>query len=226
MIIGNGLIARAFEPIYADDTRYILFASGVSNSQETVVDAFERERKLLIESLAQKKHIIYFGTCSVLDPQLLDSPYVQHKLSMEMLVRGAENHTIFRLPQVVGRTANPHTLTNFFFEKIRSRSPFKVWQYARRHLIDIDDVVRIAHTLLNRHHASESIFNIATPFTITIPELVRIFEDLLDIPAQCEIVDAGASYDIDASLAIAAATQVGITFEQTYVKNLIKKYYV
>lgn len=225
MIIGNGLLAQAFAPLYANEPQHLIFASGVSNSQETCADAYTRERQLLTKALDQKNCIVYFSTCSIEDPQLLDTPYVQHKLNMEQLVVSAEKSAIFRLPQVVGHTKNPHTLTNYLFNKISSRSPFTVWQHARRNLIDIDDVVGISRCLLNEHQAGALVTNIASPFSISIHELVRTFEELLDIHARCEIMDAGASYDINANLAIAVAAQVGIKFDQNYVKNLIKKYY-
>ena len=225
MIIGNGLLAQAFAPLYANDTQHLIFASGVSNSQETCSDAFSREHKLLTAAIDQKKTIVYFSTCSIEDPQLVDSQYVQHKLNMEELVLNAGKAAIFRLPQVVGHTQNQHTLTNFLFRQISTSSPFKVWQHARRNLIDIDDVVSVASCLLNELHAENSITNIANPSSIAIHELVQIFEELLDIRAYCDIVDAGASYAIDAGLAITAANQVGIVFDQNYVKNLIKKYY-
>ena len=51
MIVGHGLLARAFEPRYGDDPRVTIFASGVSNSRESVPAAFERERAMLVPLL-------------------------------------------------------------------------------------------------------------------------------------------------------------------------------
>jgi hypothetical protein len=34
MIIGNGLLAQAFAPLYCDDDEVMLFASGGSNSSQ------------------------------------------------------------------------------------------------------------------------------------------------------------------------------------------------
>jgi len=225
MIIGNGLLAQAFAPVFADDAHVIVFASGVSNSRETRAEAFARERELLTATLEMGKFILYFSTCSMHDPELAESPYVRHKIDMEHLVGSAAQKAIFRLPQVVGHTPNPNTLTNYLHRQISTRSPFHIWQHARRNLIDVSDVASIVTYLVKNHQADGIITNIACPFSIAIPDLVRIFEEILDIHAVCDTVDAGASYDIDASLAIETAPQVGVCFDQHYVRNLIRKYY-
>ncbi len=98
MIIGNGLLAQAFSPVFANDAHVIAFASGVSNSRETRAEAFARERELLTSTLEREKFILYFSTCSVHDPELAESPYVRHKIDMEHLVCNAAQKAIFRLP--------------------------------------------------------------------------------------------------------------------------------
>lgn len=47
MIVGNGLVASAFLPYFAEDPEIMIFASGVSNSRETRKEEFVREEKLL-----------------------------------------------------------------------------------------------------------------------------------------------------------------------------------
>jgi nucleoside-diphosphate-sugar epimerase len=225
LIIGNGLLARAFSASFESDESVCVFASGVSNSRETNDDAFARERALLSATLAQEKFVVYFSTCSVHDPELKDSSYVRHKREMEQMVQEGSRMAIFRLPQVVGHTLNPHTLVNYLYHQISTRSPFHVWLHARRNLIDVSDVAAIA-TYLIRHRQSDCIItNIACPFSVAIPELVRIFENVLNIHAIWDTVDAGASYEIDTSLTIETAAQIGVNFDQHYVKNLIQKYY-
>src|SRR5690606_10434611 len=96
MIVGNGLIASAFQssPL-KDDPNIVVFASGVSNSRETSKDEFLRERQLLLETINQGKLILYFSTCSVYDPSQKDAPYITHKLEMEDLVRQSNAYRIF-----------------------------------------------------------------------------------------------------------------------------------
>lgn len=75
MIVGNGLIASAFSSYFRDDPNVVVFASGVSNSRECRGEAFQRERQMLMDALRLEKFMLYFSTCSVNDPELLDTPY-------------------------------------------------------------------------------------------------------------------------------------------------------
>jgi nucleoside-diphosphate-sugar epimerase len=226
MIVGNGLLARAFTPHFAGDQQVTVFASGVSNSSEIRPAQFERERELLQASLDSKRRTIYFSTCSVHDSELAQSPYVQHKLEMEALVsRAARANCIFRLPQVVGQSDNPHTLTNYLYHQISTGARFQVWLNARRNLIDISDAVAIITDLVSSHQADGSIMNIACPFSVPVPELVRIFETVLNKKANFESVAAGADYTIDVRQAQLTAARLGIEFGANYVDNLIRKYY-
>lgn len=225
MIIGNGLLAQAFLSDFDDDADHIIFASGVSNSQEERPQAFARERELLLSALAKNKKLIYFSTCSVHDPALSLSFYVRHKMEMEELTLNSKKNTVFRLPQVVGKTQNPHTLTNYLYRQISTRSSFKIWLDARRYLIDIADVASIATYLLKNDQTGGLITNISCPHSVSILDLVGIFENLLEIPAIYDTVNAGASYEIDTLMANETAIKIGTNFNQDYVRKTIYQYY-
>ena len=60
MVVGSGLLAQTFAHFKETET-IIVFASGVSNSQEQDIVPFEREIKLLNEHLAEK-YETRFGT--------------------------------------------------------------------------------------------------------------------------------------------------------------------
>ena len=78
MIYGNGLIAKSFIK-YKKNSKYIFFASGVSNSQETNKFKYTKEIKLLKKILLNKKNnqiFIYFSSCSIFDPSKKNSLYV------------------------------------------------------------------------------------------------------------------------------------------------------
>ena len=99
MVIGNGLIASAFKKSYQNDDRYVIFASGVSNSNETNVNSFIREELLIRETLTKNKdkHFIYFTSF------IYFKKYGLHKIYMEDIIRGSGvDYTIFKLPQVIG----------------------------------------------------------------------------------------------------------------------------
>ena len=225
MIIGNGLIATSFAHDFGNEPNVIIFASGVSNSRETAEAAFSREKNMLMAALEYKKMLVYFSTCSVNDPELVATPYVNHKKKMEELVQTARNFAIFRLPQVVGRTENPNTLTNYLYQHINSGSHFQVWRNATRNLIDVEDVVSIATHLIRRHLVNGITTNIACPFSISIPQLVSVFELVLDKKANSTVVEAGGSYLIDTLMATSAAKEIGIDFDDAYIEKLIRKYY-
>lgn len=226
MIIGNGLISKAFVPYYADSAEVVVFASGVSNSRECREEAFLRERQLLESALGAKKYLVYFSTCSINDSELLNSPYVVHKKKMEELVAsGSKRYSIFRLPQVVGKTSNPNTLTNYLYQQIVSGATFQVWRHAKRNLIDVDDIASISSYLVNHSLTENTNTNIASPFSISIPDLVGIFETVIGKKANYTIVDAGGVYEINVEQAVDVANQLGIMFDETYLERLIRKYY-
>ncbi len=116
MIIGNGMMANAFEK-YSNDNDIVIFASGVSNSKAKDKDAFHREESLLSKTIKEnpEKTIVYFSTCSIYDDSVNKTAYVLHKKNMENLIyKLCQHFYIFRLPQVIGKTKSP-TLVNFLF---------------------------------------------------------------------------------------------------------------
>lgn len=136
MIIGNGDIATALREIDCDDR--LFFASGVSNSSETRDSEFKREKDLLF---AQRGglHIVYISSLSVF---YLDTPYTQHKRSMEGLVRTYAwsydiHYTIVRVGNITWGT-NPHTLINFLRNRRTQGLPLEI-QDVERYVIDKDE---------------------------------------------------------------------------------------
>src|SRR5258706_941095 len=152
MIVGNGLIASAFNKAGFHSTRHVIFASGVSNSSETNPKAFDREISLIKNHLAKNTTFVYFSTTSIFDPSKQDSVYIEHKKTIETLIRdGAQSYIIVRLPIMVGPTNNPHTLINYLVNAIITQKPLQLHKNACRHLLDIDDLVG----LLNPYLADE-----------------------------------------------------------------------
>lgn len=88
MIVGNGLIANSFKKSKISFEEYIIFASGVSNSQEQENQEFEREKKNILSYKKSTKKFIYFSSIpTILDPSQKDLKYVKHKLEMEKLIK-------------------------------------------------------------------------------------------------------------------------------------------
>src|SRR3954471_21083606 len=100
MVIGGGMMAKAFSA-FIPDREPVIFASGVSDSLEERSEAFTREKTLLrrIRDENPGRLVVYFGTCSVIDPDKRDSAYVRHKLEMESLLQNDKNPwMILRVP--------------------------------------------------------------------------------------------------------------------------------
>lgn len=228
-IIGSGMLASAFRAALPENFENLcVYAAGVSNSSCTSAAEFSRERKRLSQALTQAIHadpFVYFGTCSVADPDLQTTPYVRHKLAMEKLASTHPRHLIFRLPQVAGRTPNPHTLLNFLYARIARSERFTVWKAARRNVIDVDDVSQIALQLISRPELRNIILNIANPVSYSVAEVVGAMERAVGKPAVYDLVDRGSAYSIDIDESMWAAARAGIAFSDDYLNQVIGKYY-
>ena len=225
MIVGNGLLAHAFARSHAHHPNVTIFASGVSNSLEVRADAFARERDLLDSVLRQRtRRVIYFSCCS-LSGSLPTTPYMRHKLDMESRIRAIPGGIVMRLPQVVGRSGNPHTLANYLQAKIMSGEAFEVWSRAERNLIDVDDVAAIATAMIDDADTTRNLRTIASPYSLGMLEIVSIFERVLARKAIFTLVDEGHALPIDATEAAAIAQRLGIGFERDYPERVLRKYH-
>lgn len=197
MIIGNGFLAHIFTH-YKDSKDVILFASGVSNSQETNQIKFERERKLLSQTLVThwNKKFVYFGTCSIYDEDVIKRPYVQHKITMEKLVAKHPNYQIFRLPVIAGYSKNPYTLLNFLYNQISTDSVFELWENATRNIVDIDFVKTVCSSFIDQNLYLNSAINIAAPEQSNLPSIIKVFEKILDKKAYDIPINKGCKYAI------------------------------
>ncbi len=223
MIIGNGFIASAFSE-YATPPQptagVTIFASGVSNSQCIDPQAFKREEKLLKTAiiLAPKNNLfVYFSTCSIYERT--HSLYVAHKLHMETILqnKSAEGDgikpLIIRLPQIVGRSPNPHTLLNFLYNKVQSGEPFEIWKYATRYVIDIKAVVKTVNEIIHQPTIAAARTIGLTTYPTTPLSIVKTFERVLDKEANYTIVPKGNFYTIPGY------------HVDTYLESALRKYY-
>lgn len=226
MIVGNGLLARSFHGISEAIANATIFASGVSNSQETHAMEFEREGNLLRAHLLKVRSIfVYFSTCSIADPDRSQTDYIKHKLAMESLVRKHPRYLIFRLPQVVGKTENPHTLTNFLARKIRLDETFTVWATAQRNLIDVEHVAQIIREIIYRNRDFNQIMDLASPESVSMLTLVNLMESILRRTARYQIADKGGESTPNSELALRIGRYLGIDFSPGYTERILRKYY-
>ncbi|MFZ5523404.1 MAG: NAD-dependent epimerase/dehydratase family protein [Pseudomonadota bacterium] len=189
---------------------------------------FERERNRLADALHQTNHVdafVYFGTCSVADPESQNTAYVRHKLAMEQLVSTHPRHLIVRLPQVAGRTPNPHTLLNYLYARISRSESFKLWSKARRNIIDVDDVAAISSQLIDHFILRNATVNIANPASYAMLDIVAAMEKAVGKRAVYEPLERGSWYPIDIQTILPAIDAAGVKFNKGYLERVIGKYY-
>lgn len=222
LIIGNGLIAKSFHEKI--DNNCIIFASGVSNSQEARSSEFSRELDLLKSTIRANSEsiIVYFSTCSVY--QKSKSPYIIHKLMMEKYIQeNISNYYIFRLPQVVGSVKNS-TIVSFFTNQIINNEKTKIQKCAFRNLVDIDDIVRIVQYILSSKLGKNSIQNIASNKNISAFNIYSKIAEILALPANIEMIDGGQSYEIPINDLSSIIGEEDIIFKPNYWEETLIKY--
>jgi nucleoside-diphosphate-sugar epimerase len=228
MIVGSGLLATSFSPAYATSADVVIYAAGVSNSSCTDPREFERERARVTESLEacrDVKTFVYFSTCSISDPELANKPYVLHKGAIEQLVRAHAGYLILRLPQLAGRSVNPHTLLNYLYARISRSERFSIWGNAARNIIDVDDVVKIARYLINKTELRCDTVNIANIHNYPIKDIVSTMERVCGKNAIYDAIERGTSYPIDVQRIVPLLPEADVEFCSSYLLNVLRKYY-
>lgn len=195
MIIGRGLIAKAFEQ-YKEDDDVVVFSSGVSNSSETRESEFEREEELLRSNLASDRKFIYFSTVSVADGSH-ESPYIRHKAKMERIIsENHDNYLIFRIPIVVGHNANKITFFNSIKEKICNGEELKVFSVGR-YLIDIDDLTKTLPALIGDSSEKNKTLNICFDNFSSAKEIIERMEFYLGRSVKKTYIDCDSNAKVD-----------------------------
>lgn len=224
MIIGNGMIAKAFKNVDSNFEDYIIFASGVSNSKIDNETEIQRELDLIKRYLNLNKKFVYFSTSSIFDNTAKESVYVKHKLILERFIESHfKNYIIYRLPIVVGKSKNPHTLTNYIFNNIKQNNVIPIYKYACRYMIDVEDVVKYVDKTKNLNNI---VMNLNFNNKIFIEELVSIFENILNCRVKKEFLEKGECYKLDNSLFVENISKDDLnSLSLNYNYELIKKYY-
>jgi len=228
MLIGSGLLAKAFAPEFSKRDDVCIYAAGVSNSGCINPREFMRERRRLTDAMDHTPRdvtLVYFSTCSTADPEVSDTPYVLHKLAMEELVATHPLYLVIRLPQVAGKTPNPHTLLNYLYARISRSESFPLWSKAKRNIIDVVDAVTIVKQILSDASKRNLTLNVANLTNYSVIEIVQAMERIVGKKSLYEVVDRGAEYPIDIEPIRPLLAMAGIDFEGDYLGRIISKYY-
>lgn len=226
MVIGNGMIAKKFHE-YQSDNKVIIFASGVSNSKEEDNSLYQKEFSLLKKVISEKNidsTFIYFSTYSIYDTSLKESKYVQHKLNIEKYIKDYCNqYIILRVSNIVGKTQNPHTITNYLYNNIIHKKRFNVWINAYRNLIDIDDILIVSRYLIEYKKFHNNTYNIINDKNYTVIEIIKILEIITNKKAEYNLVQKGANFDVQVENEI--YKNINLYFSDSYLESLLRKYY-
>lgn len=226
MIIGSGMMARAFAA-YESNPEVLVFASGVSDSMEQRPSAFARERDLLAQALAAHRDalILYFGTCSVYDPDRRDTPYVGHKVAMEELIAASPNPwMVLRLPLAIGPGHRGNALANYLYERIQRGEPFDVWAGATRYPIDVVDTSRIASRLLADRAFWRRRINVALR-AYRVMDFVAILERIVAKRAQYNLLHQGQPYEVRCPELASLAGELQLDMSEGYLEKVLRKYF-
>ncbi len=181
-IFGNGFIAKNLKKVRLPK-KFFIYAAGVSNSNVKQNKVYNREInqfKKIIRKINSKKILIYISSLSVENKNLQADKYVKNKLIIEKIIKNeVPKFIIIRLPQVVGKNCNKHTLTNFIYNTFKKEKKFYLWKNSKRNLIDIDDVVKILKAYLLNSPKINSTINIFNPKSISVRSIIKIFSEIL-----------------------------------------------
>lgn len=227
MVIGNGMIATRFMN-YQNDEEKIIFASGVSNSKDTLEQNYQREFDLLEKTIREfpDKTLVYFSTCSIEDKDSQNATYIIHKKAIELFIReNVQAYYLFRVSNLAGTSNNPYTLLNYFIFNILQNNPLIVWKNAYRNIIGIDDMYAIAQIILEEEMFKNRVINIANPVNYSVPYLIRTIETFLGREAFSTEIERGENYQIDITSIEPIIQRLQIAFDNNYLTSLLKKYY-
>ncbi len=207
----------------------ILFSSGVSNSGEQDEVNFQRETELVkyhLERIVNPANFVYFSTTSIFDPLKKNNSYILHKLKIEKLIKASNvNHLIIRLPNLVGFSSNPNTLTNFFADSIRLERKIQLNPGAIRHLIDVVDLPSILNDLKSIYGNDKTTVNVETDKPLSVAVILNLLEEVLLKKAIVQTMDNSSEWKgYENDLNISSIKYIWKT-KENYHRNLLKKYY-
>jgi nucleoside-diphosphate-sugar epimerase len=226
MVIGTGLLAKGLSSFNNDDEN-LIFASGVSNSQESNKFEFDREFQLLkvVGDKFSHMRLVYFSTCSISDLSLNNSFYINHKKNIEKyIIENISSYVVIRLPNVVGFSDNPYTFFNYFKNKILFDEEILVQSDASRYLIDLRDIVRLIPIILKDDVSLNSIINMAFQNQMSVIDIIKIYENVLNLKAKVKIIPGGSSYEIDNKLFLEILNSNSIDCIDNYNYSVLKFY--
>lgn len=180
MIVGRGLLGKAFADSSENYGGYCIFVSGVSDSSLTDIREFERERDLIYKTITENYGLRFIYISSVLSGHKgTKNYYYSHKVNMEYLIKDISNdYIIFKVPQIIGNGGNKNNLINHFKTAILNDEEVIVYNKIRRVILDIDDLIDIVNYCKDKVYCET--INISNIEKIKVVDLVNIIGKVLN----------------------------------------------
>ena len=221
-IVGSGFIAKKFKKYsyFFRKNDVIIYAAGISNSQERNKKSLKREILLANQFCAKNiKRVVYISTCSINDFSRNKSKYVKNKIIIENIIRKKTNdYIIVRLPEVVGYSNNPNTLTNFFFNKIFKSKSFALYKNTKRNIIDVEDAVKYCIKIIKSNKYRNKTVSLLNKQFYTPLNIVELFEKIFNKKAHFQI-------KVIAKKKWISKNNYYIKSNKNYLLKVLKKYY-
>jgi nucleoside-diphosphate-sugar epimerase len=215
MKVGSGMIGAELIDTEGD----IYYAAGVANSACVDSHAFRRDRERLLAHIRQPGRIVYISTTSN-----ANSEYVQHKRTMEDIVRRRGNYIICRLPIVAGRSDNAHTLLNNLWSSIINDEPVRLIDGARRNVIDVKDVALLVRHLA-RQPASDRTVDVGGHLDWPVKEIADTLAERAGKSPDFITVSALPGVVTEHGLSVDWVRDSGVVFLPNYLRRTIARYY-
>jgi glycosyltransferase involved in cell wall biosynthesis len=227
MVIGSGAIAQRFID-YSLQSKYLLFVGNANDAAITNEVIYNNEERDVFDALQKfpAALFVYFSSCSILDRSVAHTPYVQHKIRMENLIRNSgRSFLILRLPQLLALSDTDSSLISYLVSSIANQKHFELWKNAKKNVIDIDDVHAIVGALLDNRKYTNKIINIASPQQISASDLVHHIENFLGVKANYSHVEKGSAFDIEISEIKPIIRDLSLDFDGKYIESSLRKYF-
>ena len=183
-IIGTGFLASKFKRYhdFLKRNNTVVYAAGISNSLEVNKKKLHREI-VKIDNFLKKnqKKIIYISTYSVTDSSRSKKQYVKNKIKIEkLIIKKSKDYLIIRMPEIIGNSKNPNTLTNFFYERVLKMKKFILFKNSRRNLLEVNDAIINTIKIIKLYKNKNKIVNLLNKKFYTPLMIVKTFENILN----------------------------------------------
>ena len=230
-IFGNGFIAKSLVKLnpYLKKKNFVIYCSGISNSLEKSKYKLEKEVKVLKKFYKKfkNKYIIYISSSSVLDSSRNKSEYLKNKIKIEELIKNKfQKYLIIRLPEIIGNSRNPNTLTNFFYNNIIKKKKFIIFKNSKRNFIDIEDVFKIIKIIVLKININKKIITLCNKYNNSPKEIVQLLETIVNKKANYKEINVKKqNWRLNYSSISKYVKETDIKFNKYYLKKILFKYY-